>query len=135
MIKKKPKKNGTGDLMKHKHHHTGRVSKKEQFHNQHLINLFNHPNDYFKQLGLDYLVMKEARFYHDDNVLAEPDITIFLPYQKQIYLLEYKGTDHLRNKAMHQLSTEEYLMHLYFEDYKIKKYYVHNNYEIEKWEK
>ena len=116
-----------------KHHHK---SKDETNHSAHLEEMFEHPQLYFS-LEDSLFIMREARFYqrHRDqyNIVAEPDITIFLPHSKQIYLVEYKCRDHNRPKANHQLGVEEMLLNSYFNQYKIKKFYVHNNFEEEVW--
>ncbi len=118
---------------KHSHHHT--IDAAEKNHAAHLEDMFEHARNHFSPLEINYFILKEARFYSGNNILAEPDITIFLPYSKQIYLVEYKGNDstHLRAKAHKQLGLEKMLLETYFNQYNVKEYYVHNNYEGELW--
>jgi len=116
--------------LKHKHSH---VSKDETRHGSHLEEMFEHPHRYFPDLERDVFVAKEGRFYSGQNIVAEPDITIYQPRSHTIYLVEYKLRDHLRNKARHQLSVEELLMNEYFPNYKVEKFYIHNNFEEELW--
>ena len=112
-----------------------RISKDERRHDYHLTELYNHPQKHFG-LGLDFLVMKEARFIHKKDVVAEPDLTIFLPYKKLILLVEYKDNDtpKSRRKAKYQLSSEETLLKAYFREYRIHNYYVYQNYEVIRWD-
>ena len=81
-----------------------------------------------EDLGLEsYYVGSEMQFWTGNKVLlAEPDITFFLP-DHRIILVEYKCRDEGMNKykALYQLNRGEELLRDYFPGYKVTRMFAY----------
>lgn len=102
----------------------------KDIHTEHIERIRRNP----KILRLDNIVIStgEAAMFVDGKLYHEADNLLFDPTTKVLYNVEYKCSNHHKDRAMLQLMEEEEVLHHVFPAYKIISLYAHEDYKVQK---